>query len=354
MELKSREPVSILQGDGICISRILARESSVGQSSRVFYRSNEGVPFRWEMQPGTAKNPQQEEQVIPPICPSPLMQCLGLPLPNLDEPSPPLKTSKIWRLREVVKKRITTDIIKKVRGIRNKEQERSRFSSTTTTSRVVDVSMDDSPFCCSPWNIPAILEEGNTRIYYCSLHKNAFAVEEGDLFMSRILSHVSAPEQFSGPLHGGDSAAGVPFGWEMHPGTPKAAVEDELIPPPSPPPAAQSLSLPLPMGGDMKAKSSTWKKAWFWIRWRGGKKETLKMQHEISFRYNEKWGVDDEVASSSFSSSLRKIVSVSSVVPLSRSGGWRVSKIRKNLAGRCGPWKRIELLVFARRKWNSS
>ncbi|KAG6430899.1 hypothetical protein SASPL_108973 [Salvia splendens] len=265
----------------------------------------------------------------------------GLPLPNLDEPEPPrLKTSMIWRL----KKRI----IKKVRGIRNKEQESSRFSSTS------DVSMVDSPFCCSPWNIPAILEEGNTRIYYCNLHKNAFAVEEGDFFMSRILSQVSAPEQFSGPLHGGDLAAGVPFGWEMHPGTPKEVAEDELIPPPSPPPAAQSLSLPrpVPAGRDMKTKSSAWKKAWLWIRWRGGKTKTLKMQHEISFRYNEKWGVDDDLSSSS-SSSLRKISSVSSVGPLSRSGGWRVSKIRRNLAGRFGPWKRRELLVFARRKWNS-
>lgn len=148
MALKSREPASMLEGDGLCISRILARESSVGQSSHVFYRSNEGVPFRWEMQPGTAKNPQQEEQVIPKICPPPLMQCLGLPLPNLDEPEPPrLKTSKIRRL----KKRITTNIIKKVRGIRNKEEESSRFSSTS------DVSMAESPFCCSPWNIPAIL-----------------------------------------------------------------------------------------------------------------------------------------------------------------------------------------------------
>ncbi|XP_042044932.1 uncharacterized protein LOC121790906 [Salvia splendens] len=285
MALKSREPASMLEGDGLCISRILARESSVGQSSRVFYRSNEGIPFRWEMQPGTAKNPQQEEQVIPPICPPPLMQCLGLPLPNLDEPEPPrLKTSMIWRLRKVLKKGITTNMIKKVRGIRNKEQESSRFSLTS------DVSMVDSPFCCSPWNIPAILEEGNTRIYYCNIHKNEFAVEEGDLFMSRILSQVSAPEQFSDPLHGGDSAAGVPFGWEMHPGTPKVAAEDELIPPPSPPPAAQSLTLPrpAPAGGYMKTKSSAWKKAWLWIRWRGRKTETLKMQHEISFRYNEK------------------------------------------------------------------
>lgn len=183
-------------------------------------------------------------------------------------------------------------------------------------------------------------------------------MEEGDLFLSRILSEVSAVEKFSGTLHGGDSTAGVPFGWEMHPGTPKAAAEDELIPLPSPPPAAHSLSLRRPRprqpaAGDNKAKSSTWKKAWFWIRRRGGKKETVKMQREISLRYNEKWGVDGDA------SSLRETASVSSsssVAPLSRGGGWRVSTSRWNLEGgllRCGPWSRRELLGFARRKWKS-
>lgn len=170
-------------------------------------------------------------------------------------------------------------------------------------------------------------------------------MEEGDLFLSRILSEVSAVEQFSGPLHDGDSAAGVPFGWETHQGTPKAAAEEELIPPPSPPPASQSVSLlpQPPAGRDGKAKSSTWKKAWFWIKRRSGKKETMKMQHEISFRYNEKWGVDGDA------SSLRKTASMSSsVAPLSKGGGWRVSKIRRILEGSRG-----ELLLLARRKWKS-
>lgn len=152
---QEQKPVSVFQGDGVCINRILARsESSVGKSSRVFYRSNEGVPFRWEMEPGTAKTPQEEE-IIPPICPSPLMQSLGLPLPNLDPVEPPLtKTSKLWRLREMVKKRFNNNhIIKKVYVFskRNKKQESTRFSS------VCDVSMVDGPFCCSPWNIPPIL-----------------------------------------------------------------------------------------------------------------------------------------------------------------------------------------------------
>lgn len=167
MELKAKDHdqeqgpgVSVLQGDGICINRILARESSVGQSSRTFYRSAEGVPFRWEMQPGTPKNPQQVEHFIPPICPSPLMQSLGIPLPNLDcdddNDDPASKTSKVWRLREVVKKRIKmNDIL----GRRSKQKESSTFSSPfSTTNRInADVSMDHAPFCCTPWNTPAIL-----------------------------------------------------------------------------------------------------------------------------------------------------------------------------------------------------
>lgn len=352
-----QKPVSVLQGDGICMNRILARESSVGKSSHIFYRSGEGVPFIWEMQPGTPKNPQEDE-VIPPICPSPLMQSIGLPLPNLDHDEPHVepasKTSKMWRLREMVKKRINGDIIKKVDilGRRSKQQESSRFSSICPSSpfsssrRVVDVSMVDGPFCCSPWNIPAILDEGNTRIFYCSQHKNAYAGEEDDLFPSRILSGVSSAEHFSGEI---SPPAGVPFGWEMQPGTPKVSPEDELIPPPSPPPAVQSLSLPRRDGGRDKAKKPSWKKAWFWMRRRNGKKkETKKIQKEISFRYNGK--MDDN-----FEASLRRSVSVSSSIsPLSK-GGWRVSRIKRNLQGRlmsCGPWSRRDILVFAGNKWN--
>lgn len=158
---KEQKPVSVFLGDGVCINRILARsESSVGKSSRVFYRSNEGVPFRWEMEPGTAKKPQEEE-TIPPICPSPLMQSLGLPLPNLDHPiEPPLKTSsKLWRLREMEKKRFKNHIIKKVH-VFSKKQESSRFSS------VRDVSMVDGPFCCSPWNTPPILVQFSSHMHH--------------------------------------------------------------------------------------------------------------------------------------------------------------------------------------------
>lgn len=172
--MEDEKAVSVLdQGDEFCRNRILARKPSTGQSSRIFYRAAEGVPFKWEMQPGTAKNPQ-EEDVILPLCPSPLMQSLGLPLPNLDHDEPIEKTSRIRRLKKMAMKRINSDIIKKVEiilGRRSKLQESSRFgdcneefmvkdssfstySSFSSSFNVVD---NDGPFCCSPWNVPAIL-----------------------------------------------------------------------------------------------------------------------------------------------------------------------------------------------------
>ncbi|KAL0383259.1 UNVERIFIED_CONTAM: hypothetical protein Scaly_0613200 [Sesamum calycinum] len=234
---QKQKPVSVLQGDGYYIGRILARESSVGQSSRIFYRSAEGIPFKWEMQPGTPKNPQ-EQDVIPPLSPSPLMQSLGLPLPNLDHDEPKettAKTSRIWSLKKMVKKSINLDLM------RSKQHESSRFgdsggefvgsaenssfSSDASSSSFLDSSTVDGPFCCSPWNIPVILfqetqlheptlivlccsalefikqDEGSTKIYYCSQHKRAFSVEENGSFLTRILSRISSGDQFSGPLN---------------------------------------------------------------------------------------------------------------------------------------------------------
>ncbi|KDP36393.1 hypothetical protein JCGZ_08662 [Jatropha curcas] len=75
--------VSILQGNEFFFNKVISRNSSVGCSSGVFYyRSAEGVPFQWEMQPGTPKNPPKEE-ILPPLSPPPAMLSLGLPKPNI-------------------------------------------------------------------------------------------------------------------------------------------------------------------------------------------------------------------------------------------------------------------------------
>ncbi|RXH78682.1 hypothetical protein DVH24_002200 [Malus domestica] len=64
--------------------------------------STEGVPFNWEMQPGTPRNPPKEE-VIPPISPPPAVLSLGLPNPCIDQhprsnkpPTSPLHRLKFW------------------------------------------------------------------------------------------------------------------------------------------------------------------------------------------------------------------------------------------------------------------
>ncbi|XP_041021875.1 uncharacterized protein LOC121263137 [Juglans microcarpa x Juglans regia] len=76
---------SFLQGDEF-FQKILSRNSSTGYSSSIYYhRSTEGVPFEWEMQPGTPKVLPKDE-VIPPLSPPPAVLSLGLPKPCIQQP----------------------------------------------------------------------------------------------------------------------------------------------------------------------------------------------------------------------------------------------------------------------------
>ncbi|KAJ6372383.1 hypothetical protein OIU76_026803 [Salix suchowensis] len=75
---------SVHQGDNFFSGRVISRNSSAGCSSRIFYnRSAEGVPFKWEMQPGTPRDPPREE-IIPALSPPPAMLSLGLRKPCSD------------------------------------------------------------------------------------------------------------------------------------------------------------------------------------------------------------------------------------------------------------------------------
>ncbi|GKV47033.1 hypothetical protein SLEP1_g53974 [Rubroshorea leprosula] len=88
--------------DGFFSNKILSRNYSAGYSSRIYYRSPEGVPFNWEMQPGTPKDPPKEDN-LPPLSPPPAILSLGLPKPciNVEEPKPPrLLRFKFWKQRE--------------------------------------------------------------------------------------------------------------------------------------------------------------------------------------------------------------------------------------------------------------
>ncbi|KAK7388520.1 hypothetical protein VNO78_23338 [Psophocarpus tetragonolobus] len=79
------------------LDKIGSRRSSIGCSSRIsYYRSGEGVPFKWEMQPGIAKEPQPIED-LPPLSPPPALLSLGLP-----KPCPKPSTSsrlRLWKKR---------------------------------------------------------------------------------------------------------------------------------------------------------------------------------------------------------------------------------------------------------------
>ncbi|XP_061361641.1 uncharacterized protein LOC133305435 [Gastrolobium bilobum] len=81
------------------LSNILSRKSSVGCSSRIsYYRSGEGVPFKWEMQPGVAKEPQKEE--LPPLTPPPALLSRGLPKPCIPDPKPSTRSRlRFWKKR---------------------------------------------------------------------------------------------------------------------------------------------------------------------------------------------------------------------------------------------------------------
>ncbi|KAK2412565.1 hypothetical protein QL285_047743 [Trifolium repens] len=83
-------------------NKILSRKSSVGCSSRIsYYRTGEGVPFKWEMQPGIAKESSPKE-VLPPLTPPPKFLSLGLPKPSILEakkPSSTMSKLRLWKKR---------------------------------------------------------------------------------------------------------------------------------------------------------------------------------------------------------------------------------------------------------------
>lgn len=72
-------------------NNILSRNSSLGCSSRIYYyrsTGTQGIPFQWEMQPGTPKNPPPKEEALPPLSPPPAVLSLGLPKPCISDMEP--------------------------------------------------------------------------------------------------------------------------------------------------------------------------------------------------------------------------------------------------------------------------
>ena len=181
-------PFSVLKGEGLSINKILSRDSSFGQSARIYYRttSNLGVPFQWEKKPGMPILSPQEEVILhppppPPPLPPPALQSLVLTRPNAD-----MKYSSIswrfwsWRRRLCKNTRIQMygrrwyhvkfgSSISKANKVSsldgNSDAEfvewihrDSESSSSSTVSSSVCISNDqfDSfrkgiPFCCTTW-----------------------------------------------------------------------------------------------------------------------------------------------------------------------------------------------------------
>ncbi|RDX90390.1 hypothetical protein CR513_27745, partial [Mucuna pruriens] len=81
------------------LSKIVSRGSSMGCSSRIsYYRSGEGVPFKWEMQPGIAK--EQPKEDVPPLSPPPALLSMGLPKPCIPDPKSSTRSRlRFWRKR---------------------------------------------------------------------------------------------------------------------------------------------------------------------------------------------------------------------------------------------------------------
>lgn len=183
---------SFLQGYELS-QKMLSRNSSMGYSSGVCYhRSPEGVPFVWEMQPGTPKDPPKDT-VIPPLSPPPAFLSLGLPKPYIIEQHKAQTRARLgfWNKSKNNKESKNNDKAGGPRGshghtVDSDKFERvdescsissdcesssgiSSFSSSSSSSLSDDSSLQPSrlqnpgrdTFCghlsCSPWNISAIL-----------------------------------------------------------------------------------------------------------------------------------------------------------------------------------------------------
>ncbi|KAL7594115.1 hypothetical protein Lser_V15G33415 [Lactuca serriola] len=164
---------SVLKGEEFPTSKILSRDSSVGQSSRIYYQNttNEGVPFKWEMQPGTPKNPPQVE-IIPPPTPPPAVQSLAIPRPKLVVSGSKDSFSwRFWSWKKLSKNlRLQTydrrgrhtrfnkhatysdgDSDAEFVGWVRSDSRASSFSSSSSFDSYTERFRRGSPFLCSPW-----------------------------------------------------------------------------------------------------------------------------------------------------------------------------------------------------------
>lgn len=185
--INGKKPVKFLEGDGFFYDRLLLKDNSIGNSSRIYYRSaTDGVPFQWERSPGTPKHELQNE-VIPPLIPPPAAQSKGLPPrpKNCVEQSKESGNKwKAWFWKKSKKKRdcnaihrsVSCDIVSADKfemefmgSIHDSSSSASSSSSSWNRASLhseVGLQRDtlDSRYFCSPWNITAILVRVARRV----------------------------------------------------------------------------------------------------------------------------------------------------------------------------------------------
>ncbi|KAI3715192.1 hypothetical protein L6452_22164 [Arctium lappa] len=140
----------MLTGEALSINKILSRELSVGQSSRVYYRSttNIGVPFEWEKKPGTPLDPPQEEVITqqtpppPSPLPPPAMQSIVLQRPSIYMKD----SSWSWRFSSIRRKLSNNMRLK----MYNQRWYSMRFSSNGKGNNVIILD-GDSDVELVPW-----------------------------------------------------------------------------------------------------------------------------------------------------------------------------------------------------------
>ena len=126
---------------------ILSRNTSVGTcSSRIYYYRSaaEGIPFQWEMQPGTPKNLPSEE-AIPPITPPPAVLSLGFPKPCINEEPPVKPRFKVRLIRFWIKKSKKSNFHAK-----KEDQNNVKLCSHSCKDERLEFGSSDGEFMASP------------------------------------------------------------------------------------------------------------------------------------------------------------------------------------------------------------
>ncbi|KAL6977749.1 hypothetical protein U1Q18_026538 [Sarracenia purpurea var. burkii] len=260
-----QKSIAVLHGDGFYFDRLFLRQSPVCHSSRIYYRSAEGVPFHWETQPGTPKNPPENE-VIPPPSPPPAVQSLGLSSPCVHQSK---HSKNLWKVKVQFWKRSKKKECNVSNGkiglnefmgsVHDSSSSASWSSSSSNCPPLQSPGFQkdslDRPFVCSSWNVTPTLREKNANRHYCNkdVTRNSSGSDQPSCFYYRR------------------NTEGVPFKWEKQPGKSKVPQEDEAILPPTPPPAVQSRILPRPCidlqpeHGPIRSTVWFWKKKPIWL-----------------------------------------------------------------------------------------